>query len=152
MIGRTEADIQQTDLEKARQLLARFEQELGSLAALAWLSEGLGLLADLADSTVDARVRSISLNIVLTYRRVVFREIDTLIESGGSIRPEKLENYEPILQEFEEAGFGEDGEFAQLRSRLRLKLAMSHVETMSRAERLTLLRKLENRYPSMSAV
>ena len=144
--------MQQADLDKARQLLARFEQELGSPAALAWLNEGLGLLADLADSTVDARVRSVCLNVVLTYRRVLFREIDTLIESGGSNGPEKLEKYEQILQEFEEAGFGEDEEFTQLRSRLRLKLCGSYLEAMSRAERRALLRKLENKYPCTSVV
>lgn len=144
--------MQQTDLDKARQLLDRFEQELGSPAALAWLSKGLGLLADLADSTVDARERSTCKNIMLSYRRVLLREIDTLLESGGSIGPEKLENYEPILQEFEEAGFGEDEEFTQLRSRLRLKLCGSYLEAMSRAERRALLRKLENKYPDISAV
>lgn len=144
--------MQQTDLDKARQLLARFEQDLTSPAALPSLSEGIGLLADLADSTVDARERSTCKNIVLSYRCVLLREINTLLESGGSIGPEKLENYEPILQEFEEAGFGEDEEFTQLRSRLRLKLCGSYLEAMSRAERLTLRRKLENKYPCTSVV
>ena len=136
--------MQQTDLDKARQLLARFEQDMTSSAALTSLSEGLNLLADLADSTVDARVRSTCLNIGITYRRVVLSKIDMLIESGGFIDPEKLENYEQILQAFEEAGFGEDGEFTQLRSRLRVKLATSYLKTMSRAERLALFGEFGN--------
>jgi hypothetical protein len=97
---------QPRNLTNARELLSKFESEIGHPESLVYLSEALALLADVAtDVTSSAELKQTCSNIASAYARKVQEKVRPLLEQESPIAWETIDHWRKVFSEFEVSDF-----------------------------------------------
>jgi hypothetical protein len=138
-------DMEPTDLTKARDVLAQFEQDCLGKSALYHLSDGLSLLEDVIDSYEESKYSKIAKNIGNTYVSKFGNLIDNLIQSNDSIEEKSLKDYQELLIEIQHFSFGDKKKIEQILTAATMKLLEEILRGISNINKHTILENVRKK-------
>lgn len=131
------------DLLEARELLGKFEAEMGHADGLTHLVVGLSLLAAVREDAASFQEGQVASNIALAYARKAGAEVESLLSREPLIHSETVNHWQKVFSEFERAGFPLPPDVAHTRSNLFMREAERVISLLSHAERKELLDRLQ---------
>jgi DNA-directed RNA polymerase specialized sigma24 family protein len=131
------------ELVRARDLLGRFEAEMGRPEAAAHLSEALSLLAEVRDDAESESVARVATNLAMAYARKIQTEVEELLSREPLIHLQVIAHWQKTFAAFESAGFALPEAVAAARSRLTFEEARKAIRQLSPAQRQELLQQLQ---------
>ncbi len=99
-----------SDLDKARELLKRFERLEGDSSGLACLSQAIGLLGGII-SRNETEGLEVARNVLCSYRTKVHKKASGLLDEAQTFKPELLEFWVNVMKVFSGAGLEVDESF-----------------------------------------
>lgn len=124
------------ELTRARELLGKFEAEMGRAEGIVYLSEGLTLLTEVRESAESDRVTQIAANIALTYAKKARAQVEAMLGQEPPPHWEIVAHWQEVLAEFRRSGFSLPDEIGEPFARLL-------VNKLTPEERQELLVKLQ---------
>jgi hypothetical protein len=135
------------DLFKARELLGKFEAEMGLADRLVHLVGGLSLLSAVREDAASFHEGQIASNIALAYARKAGTEVESLLSREHMIDSETLLFWYNVFFAFDRAGFPLPQDVAQTSSNLFTKLIEWLDSVISPATREKLIDQLKASKP-----
>jgi len=124
-----------SELDKARELLKRFEQLEGDSAGLSCLTQALDLLACIINGAADEQDREVARNIACLHRAEIQKKAGELLDERKTFKPETLEYWAQVMMSVSNARLETDEKFqgvkiALLRAWLTQSLSPTELELL----------------------
>ena len=99
------------ELDRARELLKRFEQLEGDSAGLSCLTQALGLLAGIIKDNGEDTEKEVAQNMLRAYRAQLQKKAGELLDGRSTFRPETLEYWALAMLAVSNIGLESDEKF-----------------------------------------